>query len=94
MPCYDTGSAEGDARQAAAEAGRRVTELASALCELCAHCEAKGVPLTPQAALFWSYHKRLDEERKRDEERWAKERAIRDEADALIRKRRQESGLD
>ena len=64
MPCYMTGSAEGDARLAAHEAREAATKLTRLLCAACAALEAAGLVDAANAELsdWWSEHKRIDTE--------------------------------
>lgn len=68
MPCYVTGSAEGDARLAASEARERCTTLTRLLCEAMDHLTAKQSRLwSDELSQWWAEHQRIDEERKRSE---------------------------
>lgn len=69
MPCYYTGSAEGDAKLAYQEATEALTEVTSLLCELCAYVEAGGGrgTLPERVQEWWEKHQRIDAKRKREE---------------------------
>lgn len=61
MPCYYTGSAEGDANLAAKEARDALTEVTALLCSMCSAYENnQGVPAA--VAKWWSQHKKMDRE--------------------------------
>jgi hypothetical protein len=68
MPCYVTGSAEGDANLRAENARNLATELTDLLCETCKYMDKTGVPLPNRTAKWWSKHQKIDSRRKRDEE--------------------------
>jgi hypothetical protein len=59
MPCYHTGSAEGDARLVANEARKEVTRLTRLLCAaMRAHDASTNMPASVVA--WWAEHKRVD----------------------------------
>ena len=72
MPCYYTGTAEGDAKLAADEARRELTRVTSMLCELLARIDYEGEftltdlhdELVPGLNNFWQEHKAIDKKRK------------------------------
>lgn len=70
MPCYYTGSAEGD-RALAAEEGKerlvkKITNLTQMLCDCCQFIEASGYDM-PYKGIenFWKKHKKIDAKRKK-----------------------------
>lgn len=67
MPCYVTGSAEGDARLAEQEAQSRATDMARLLCEACGLLETYGymsaVHTSKDLRNWWNQHKEIDEQR-------------------------------
>ena len=83
MPCYATGSAEGDARLAAQEANDELTKVTRLLCKLCGRLERSGFtkPITTDKKLhaWWEKHKKIDRIRKGEEERYQKDRVRRKE---------------
>ena len=65
MPCYLTGSAEGDARLDAAEARKEVTKLTRLLCEAMECLEHHGCDhISPAARSWWTAHKKVDAKRR------------------------------
>ncbi len=66
MPCYMTGTAEGDASLAASEAIQRTTELTRLLCmQLEALENTNNEHLIHRAVLpWWNHHKEIDQQRK------------------------------
>ncbi len=69
MPCYYTGSAEGDAQLAHDADHKKLTEIITGLtqhlCALCQHCEDKGLEIKPaRVAKWWEKHKEVDKRRK------------------------------
>ena|SRR5687768_5746084 len=82
MPCYDTGSREGDLALAAREAQVKVTKLTRLLCE--ANKVLDGSYLTNSRSREmrerWEEHKRLDKEREERERRLQNERDLRRKA--------------
>lgn len=83
MPCYITGSAEGDARLAASEANEEATKLARILCIVGRWADINGRTASmPQVFRdWWQAHKKIDRQRE------ARERA------AQRRKELQVSGM-
>jgi hypothetical protein len=71
MPCYLTGSAEGDARLSASESRAEVTKLAALLCKVCETYEntpeGSDVYLPSDVLSWWNEHKKIDAERLRRE---------------------------
>ncbi len=69
MPCYYTGSAEGDAQLAAKEAreelGKTITELNRYLCAACHVLEINGWPFPRGLDKWWKKHKKIDAKRKK-----------------------------
>lgn len=70
MPCYATGSAEGDARLAASEAHRRLTEVTDMLCSVMQTIERErngldfiDTKLKTNVQNWWAEHKRIDAEK-------------------------------
>ena len=72
MPCYVTGTAEGDARLAASEASAEATKVTQMLCGLCGTLESffdedevKRI-MSPTDGLrkWWLNHKKVDDERR------------------------------
>ncbi len=75
MPCYTTGSAEGDARLSASEARAEATRAVELLCRACAIIEQRvcklkdGGPLMAELAAWWMYHQEVDAKRLKKERR-------------------------
>ena len=73
MPCYATGSAEGDAILAASEASKRLTEVTDMLCSVMRALEKRGrdgerfieESCKTNVQKWWSDHKRIDAEKQR-----------------------------
>lgn len=80
MPCYMTGSAEGDANLAASEARREATRLTRLLCVACALLEQSHKKLPAQLKEWWDNHKKVDEARKNRERQQEGLRAARERA--------------
>jgi hypothetical protein len=78
MPCYATGSAEGDARLAASEARSEYTKTARLLCQACEIIERKssGWPVNAPKELtaWWENHKKIDAARRKRERRERQQR--------------------
>lgn len=76
MPCYATGSAEGDARLSAQEARAEATRVTALLCRACRIIEQRvcklkdGGPIMAELSAWWAKHQKVD--RERDERRQAK----------------------
>lgn len=65
MPCYMTGSAEGDARLAADEARAQVTKLTEILCAQMRALEKVDPGLIHKSAkAWWEEHKKIDAQRR------------------------------
>lgn len=82
MPCYSTGTAEGDARLAAAEEAKHAALLENMLCGLCTRIEA-GEILSPHfinddptLKAWWARHKKADKRKKALEEADKKRSAL------------------
>lgn len=69
MPCYYTGSAEGDLRLAAEEREKTMTQLTQLLCKSCKELSKYAfMQHWPEDLRKWySNHKKVDAERKRKE---------------------------
>lgn len=75
MPCYITGSAEGDARLSAEESNTEATKVTALLCSLCEALEkardTSPVPFhvdVPKAVdHWWAAHKKIDAKRQSEE---------------------------
>lgn len=91
MPCYHTGSAEGDANLAAEEARREVTTLTRLLCQACERLEAHDIIMTRDVKSWWDRHKEIDATR-RAAERALSEQEVR-KAKALAKLSREEREL-
>ena len=81
MPCYATGSAEGDARLSAQEAQARATRATALLCRACEIIEQRVGklkdmgPIAAELSAFWAEHQKVDKER-RERERRERQRRI------------------
>jgi hypothetical protein len=65
MPCYVTGSAEGDARMAADDARAEATHVTRMLCEVMATLsEAQIKKLSPDLKKWWKRHGEMDQRRR------------------------------
>jgi len=60
MPCFYTGSAEGDARLAASEAREALTSITQLLCETCRQADKNHYTLPAETQKWWNEHKTLD----------------------------------
>lgn len=73
MPCYYTGSAEGDAALAHEESNKKhkstITKLTRMLCDSCKEMEAKGIEIPKSVKAWWIRHKKID---KKNEKAMAK----------------------
>lgn len=89
MPCYVTGSAEGDARLSAQEARAEATRVTALLCRACRIIEQRvcklkdGGPIMAELAAFWAEHQKID--RARDERRKAERRQAKIRGDAMAK---------
>lgn len=63
MPCYITGSSEGDQRLYAEEARKKAQHLTQMLCETCRRLEREGslYILGSEIASWWIEHKKTDQ---------------------------------
>lgn len=65
MPCYATGSAEGDAQLSAQEARKEATKVTALLCMLCQEVEEYGcvdeIFLPTPVRAWWKKHKKIDQ---------------------------------
>jgi hypothetical protein len=70
MPCYATGTAEGDARLGEQEARAEVTKLTRLLCTAM-HIVSKATiwvtPATEELEEWWEEHQMIDRRRKKEE---------------------------
>lgn len=72
MPCYYTGSAEGDARLFAEESEERMRKkyakelikLTAMLCKMCKKSEDNNLILPKQIEKWWEKHKKTDKGQK------------------------------
>ena len=73
MPCYVTGSAEGDAHLAAQEANEEATRVTEMLCSVMRNLDNLGLSRFAPGNVqdWWKKHKRIDQQR---EEREAREK--------------------
>jgi hypothetical protein len=71
MPCYITGSQEGDLSLSLEEAHSKATELTNLLCMQCEALEAtKNFHLMHFCVRkWWENHKKIDEDRRREEQK-------------------------
>lgn len=97
MPCYATGSAEGDARLAADEAHDEMTMVTALLCSLCVeldkHKQKKLMP--PKVKRWWENHKEIDRERIREATAESnKERLKRSTLKRLSKKEKEALGIE
>ena len=65
MPCYYTGSREGDLELSEREARATVTYLARLLCEAAKSLKAAHIPLGTELARWYRGHLELDDEREK-----------------------------
>ena len=82
MPCYYTGSAEGDAELARSEMSTELTKVAQMLCALCENLENVRMDhlITGDTVEWWKEHKEIDQARAKREEKKAKKKALRKQA--------------
>lgn len=79
MPCHYTGSAEGDARLAADEARKALTEVTQLLCSTIRTVEdhwisgGEEVNLPKEVKAWWKKHEKIDEARRKKETKQEKE---------------------
>lgn len=66
MPCYYTGTREGDLELNLEEKSEALTKVTRLLCEVCQKFEGK---LPKNAQVWWSEHKEIDRERQERETR-------------------------
>ncbi len=64
MPCYITGSREGDLELSIRELRATAGETHRLLCQLCRHYEVNKRLLPPEIAIWWTKHKRIDAKRR------------------------------
>ena len=78
MPCYYTGSAEGDAKLAAQETHKKLTEVTRVACEALRMIEHMGDlgGLTAETRGWWIEHKKVDVERIAAEKRKTTKRKL------------------
>jgi hypothetical protein len=97
MPCYMTGSAEGDAREAAHEANLHLTQLTRMLCSVLLRLEEDNMLksyTTTETQQWWKQHLELDARRLREEAKVEEARRERETALAkLTKKERKVLGL-
>ena len=60
MPCYITGSREGDRELSMQELQATAGETHRLLCQLCRHYEVNQRLLPPEIAIWWEKHKAVD----------------------------------
>lgn len=80
MPCYATGSAEGDANLALSEAQEEATRVTEMLCSVMRNLDILGQSTIAPGNVqdWWKRHKKLDRQRaERDEREKQKAQAIR-----------------
>lgn len=63
MPCYATGSAEGDARLDANEAQAELTKVSDLLCKACARMDLHHIPMQASVRKWWDEHQEIDRKR-------------------------------
>ena len=65
MPCYYTGSKEGDLQLSLQESHEATTKLARMLCTAMEHIEQTGcgLPIDVELTNWWASHKQLDADR-------------------------------
>jgi hypothetical protein len=66
MPCYYTGSAEGDRALSAQTTADALTEITDLLCKLCRSIDADK-PMPKAVKKWWAAHKKVDEAREQRE---------------------------
>lgn len=66
MPCYATGSREGDLMLSMRESQEEATKVTDLLCQVCRLAEVDGRPLPAEVAVWWAKHKKIDQEAKDD----------------------------
>jgi hypothetical protein len=64
MPCYVTGSAEGDAELAAADAIKELTKVTRLLCLVCKEAEKNNGELPKSVWDWWEKHSKQDKANK------------------------------
>lgn len=69
MPCYATGSAEGDARLSASEARSEATKAVRMLCAACRIIDRHKLraEMPNELINWWRNHQKIDEERRKRE---------------------------
>jgi hypothetical protein len=83
MPCFVTGSAEGDERLYREEVEAKATRLCRLLCELCRHCEGR-MDMPPRVRAWWVEHKKVDAKREAEERRDRETRRLARKAKAKL----------
>lgn len=90
MPCYQTGSAEGDARLTASEAQDEATKLCEMLCAACQYIEKYNILMPPSIKKWWNNHKKIDKERIKREKLELEDKRIAVTAKKKLSKRERE----
>ena len=90
MPCYMTGSLEGDLRMSLEEYQEKAGGLTRILCKVCDKATKNGTfkDLPKEARLWYAKHELIDRERKREEARLERERRKKDERELARLKRK------
>lgn len=86
MPCYYTGSAEGDVNLAATEARESLTKVTAMLCDTLDEVEREGILhfCSPETQAWWAEHQRIDAIRIEKEESEETQRKLREEGLAKL----------
>jgi hypothetical protein len=79
MPCYYTGTAEGDAKLQRNEANKALTKVTRLLCRLCRHHDKYSLlDMPPEVRKWWKKHQMIDNKRKaKSNERGVKRELVR-----------------
>lgn len=88
MPCYMTGSAEGDARLSAEEAEGRASKATRAACEMARLLKGTALfqRLSPKTLEWVKEHAKIDRERRKEEKRERAEKELEKRARAKLTK--------
>lgn len=64
MPCYFTGTAEGDRALEAQEAQENLTRVTRLLCIACKYIDSQNLPIPEKIQNWWKKHKKIDKKTK------------------------------
>lgn len=91
MPCYITGSAEGDLRLHYNELHDSATQTNDMLCRLCHECETQNVNLPKDIKEWYKKHKKQDKENKKREQKEVAKKFTKEKALSKLNKEEREA---